>query len=157
MSTCPYCLAPVAENEESVTCESCGTAHHIDCWTENTGCCVRDCPKAVRNIELDLPPAHADTLVFSREAVEAAPPRRAQPVSNPCMRCGKQVADGELYCAACQPERDESPDSRNAGPLLIVAALLALVVGCVMYLIMVSPVQEKAEQTRPGVSTKITR
>ena len=156
MSACPYCLTPVGEGQESVACDSCGTAHHTECWSENGGCCVRDCAKAVRNIELDLPPAHGDRLVLSREAVETAPQRRAEPVSNPCMRCGKQVAAGELYCAGCRPERDEGQDARNAGPLLIMVALLALVVGWIVY-VSTTPAQEKTDEARPGVSTKMTR
>ena len=156
MSTCPYCLAPVTEDEESITCDSCGTAHHVECWSENAGCCAKDCPKAVRNIELDLPSAHGDTLVFSREAVEAAPPRRVEPLINPCMRCGKPVADDELYCADCRPEREASQDAKNVGPLLVMVALVALVVGCIVYLSMNAAPQSQ-EQPRPGVSTKITR
>lgn len=38
---CPYCRA--AADGELVTCTSCRTAHHSDCWAERGGCALLGC------------------------------------------------------------------------------------------------------------------
>lgn len=153
MKTCPYCLAVVAAGDETVACESCGTPHHADCWAENGGCCVKDCPSVVRNVELDLPPPREDSLVLSKEAVESAVPRPTIASINPCIRCGRHVPEGELYCEECQPQRDPSPDASNVGPLLIVALIVALVIGWLIYL----GVNSTPDTTQPSQSAPAGR
>ncbi len=44
--TCPYCRTPFEADDEVVTCPSCGTAHHADCFAENGGCTVFGCSQA---------------------------------------------------------------------------------------------------------------
>ena len=79
-------------------------------------------------IEIEVDAEPRTLLVLSKESVEQAKPSRLKFVANPCIRCGKQLREGELYCAACTPEIQENQDARNAGPLLIVIGLIALVV-----------------------------
>src|ERR1700739_1438789 len=43
---CPYCRAKIADDEPSLACEGCGTAHHADCYAENNGCTIFGCSKA---------------------------------------------------------------------------------------------------------------
>lgn len=127
MNTCPFCLNPIAENDEVVTCGACAAVHHSECWAENGGCCVRDCKNVSRTMDIDIVPEGSDRLVLSREAVEAARWHKTARSSNPCIRCGKQVPNGQLHCPDCRPEPQESHDAKNLGPILIVLALLLLI------------------------------
>ncbi len=43
---CPYCRTKVSADDPSLTCEGCGTLHHVDCYTENGGCTIFGCSKA---------------------------------------------------------------------------------------------------------------
>ena len=100
---CPYCLSPVGGSDDAVECDSCGTVHHAECWSENGGCCVRTCAQVVRRIELE-PEAlagSADKLVLSREAVESARPRRNPARENRCIKCGGEAAEGQVHCRSC--------------------------------------------------------
>jgi hypothetical protein len=40
---CPYCKARIAENEQAVSCSTCSTVHHQDCWNETDRCSVFGC------------------------------------------------------------------------------------------------------------------
>ena len=42
-STCAYCHSPIKGSDRSVSCPTCGTPHHSDCWHENRGCAVFGC------------------------------------------------------------------------------------------------------------------
>lgn len=149
---CPYCLEPIAEDESAIiTCGACGTAHHADCWAENGGCCVRSCRDVSRVIEVEMPSEAREKLVISREAIESTSPRRAVAVSNPCIRCGRQVPEGELHCQECAPQPDENPDTANAGPLMVMIAIVGLVLALAIVLVM-SPGPDNLEDTpRPQV------
>ncbi|RME06500.1 MAG: hypothetical protein D6812_01525 [Deltaproteobacteria bacterium] len=37
---CPFCRAPLLEEEARVTCGACHTLHHEECWLENFGKCA---------------------------------------------------------------------------------------------------------------------
>jgi len=132
MSDCPYCLSPIEQDVEAATCEACGAVHHRECWDENKGCCVRTCPRVSRTTEIDLPSKAGNEVVVTRESAEAAVPHKRERVGNPCMKCGKQVELGELYCPECEPGPPESEDTRNVGPLLVMLALLAVAIGWVI-------------------------
>jgi hypothetical protein len=41
--TCPYCRTPA---ENPTHCQSCGTPHHHECWSQNGGCTVYGCSGA---------------------------------------------------------------------------------------------------------------
>lgn len=43
---CPYCRAVIAEQDQALSCEGCGTLHHADCYAENGGCTIFGCSKA---------------------------------------------------------------------------------------------------------------
>lgn len=53
---CPFCHeefsanAPGDATAERVTCASCGTPHHAECFSENGGCSSMSCDKAVARI-----------------------------------------------------------------------------------------------------------
>lgn len=43
-SICPYCREELGDrNENTVTCPSCGTIHHLACWKENKQCTTWGC------------------------------------------------------------------------------------------------------------------
>jgi len=80
-ASCPYCRAPVDDADEIVTCDSCATPHHADCYAENAGCTVFGCA----NAPVDEPAVSvsAADLVrpysVSAAAAVAAPPTPTPP------------------------------------------------------------------------------
>ena len=153
---CPYCLEAIADGETAV-CESCGAAHHAECWSENGGCCVRNCKGARRSIDIEVEHDAPETLVLSRESVESARPYRPARISNPCMKCGRQVPEGELYCVECTPEPPENQDVRNAGPLLLMLALAAVVFVWILLMQLGSVTSEPAATYKQPTSVKTDR
>ena len=119
-------MSPIAPEEETVACRACGTTHHRECWDEPRGCCVKNCGEVSRAIEIDLTQDSTQKLVLTREAVQSSRPHKASRVNNPCLRCGRQVPNDELYCEECAPAREDSQDTRNLGPILIMLALLGV-------------------------------
>lgn len=126
---CPYCLSEIENAGDAVECRSCGSSYHSECWSENGGCCAKGCERAVVSINLEAHPEQTSKLEISREAVETAAPHSVRRISNPCIRCGRQVPEGELHCSECEPARPENQDARNVGPLLVVLSLIALALG----------------------------
>jgi hypothetical protein len=53
--TCPYCRFPLKEGGELAFCTGCRSAHHLDCWADNSGCAVLGCVQAPGK----TPPSHA--------------------------------------------------------------------------------------------------
>jgi hypothetical protein len=43
--TCSICHSPIAANEATTNCPSCGLSFHQECWTENRGCSAYGCPQ----------------------------------------------------------------------------------------------------------------
>ena len=41
--TCPFCQTRIVAGEEYLTCPSCKTPYHADCWEYNNGCAVYGC------------------------------------------------------------------------------------------------------------------
>jgi len=136
MSVCPYCMSQIEANDEAVVCEACGTRHHSECWFENSGCCVRNCSKVSRHIEISVDDDPRTLLVLSRESVEKAVPQHRKKDRNVCIRCGRPLPEGEIYCIECMRPINENQDMKNAGPLLamvgwvgLLAAAIALIIG----------------------------
>ncbi|MEI6287551.1 MAG: RING finger protein [Bacillota bacterium] len=38
--TCPYCQFTIKPGEETIVCDQCGMAHHVQCWKENGDKCT---------------------------------------------------------------------------------------------------------------------
>ena len=149
-------MSPITEREQVTICASCGTAHHSECWEENRGCCVKSCPETSRTLDIDLPREGSNKLVLTRETVESARPHKSARVSNPCIRCGRQVPDGELYCGECRPAFAESEDARNIGPILVMLAVLGVLLAWI--LVISIPSENPPDPIRtPGVTDKPDR
>lgn len=134
MTECPYCLGEIGEADEATACPACHASYHAECWTENGGCCVRDCAAAVHKIELDVPASENAQIAITSDAAEKAIPHVTRKQWNPCLRCGRHLPATELYCRECKPEREESQDSRNAGPILLILLLILLVSGWIYFI-----------------------
>jgi predicted nucleic acid-binding Zn ribbon protein len=149
---CPYCLSPIPETDESANCLVCGAKHHAECLRENGGCAVKGCGTSARpeplDIEVDAEPR--TLLVLSRESVEQARSAGPRRNSNPCIKCGKQLPEGELYCLDCSPEINENQDVRNVGPLLVMIAVIALAVGWMVITTLSSPSRTSTPSTAQG-------
>jgi predicted nucleic acid-binding Zn ribbon protein len=156
MHTCPYCLSPISESDERATCDTCGTLHHAECMLDNGGCATKGCERSALSepLEIAVEPARLEItvedeprtmLVLSKEAVEQASPLNVRKqTSNPCMRCGAQLPEGELYCRECTPELNENQDARNLGPILIMVGVIALLV---WFVVLITPAMQGSSQT----------
>ena len=80
-----------------------------------------------------------------------------QPVADApdaCLRCGRQVPDDELYCQQCAPAREESQDTRNVGPILVMLALLGVLLA---WLVVASiPDSKPPIEMRPAHADSVT-
>lgn len=152
--TCPYCMSPIHAHEETTVCSACGTRHHRECWEDNGGCSAKNCPGARSRIEIDISPDTDEKLVLSRGEIETARPHRPTRHRNPCMSCGRELSEGELYCTECEPKPQENQDVRNAGPLVVIA-LLALLIAWALC----STIGEEPSRTsdNPNKATKVDR
>lgn len=60
---CPYCRFPLKEGVPVVTCGSCSSVHHSECWEENGGCAVTGCVAGpqpqTRVLQRPMPPPSA--------------------------------------------------------------------------------------------------
>ncbi len=79
---CPYCRTKVAADDQSLTCEGCGTLHHADCYTENGGCTIFGCGNAPAD-EPKLRVSTPDLVDVATQAPVAAPPARVAPPPRP--------------------------------------------------------------------------
>lgn len=124
---CPYCLSPIDETDDTICCDGCKTLYHRECWLDGEGCCIRGCENFKNSVEIDVAANNQESLVFSREEIESAIAYRGERFSNPCLKCGRQVPQGSLYCIECTPELEGNQDAKNLGPLLIVLIIFGLV------------------------------
>ena len=74
-AVCPYCRAKIADDEPSLTCEGCGTAHHADCYAENGGCTIFGCSKAPAD-EPKLSVSTPELVAVANQAPAVANDRR---------------------------------------------------------------------------------
>ncbi|MGI6648695.1 MAG: DUF1292 domain-containing protein [Bacillota bacterium] len=44
-TNCPYCRTPLKPGGKAVSCPSCKTLHHEECWRESRGCAHSECDK----------------------------------------------------------------------------------------------------------------
>ena len=150
---CPYCLNAIEDADSVLVCESCGAAHHSDCWAENRGCCVRECDAVSRSVEVEVETGDDTSagLVLSRESVESAKPHSVSRKLNPCIKCGRQVPEGELHCGNCAPLPEESQDVRNTGPLLLMIAIVGVVLAWILVMALGPGFMEPPTLERPPV------
>ena len=45
--TCPFCQFTLKPGVDAVTCGSCSSVHHTDCWNANSGCATYGCAENV--------------------------------------------------------------------------------------------------------------
>ncbi len=66
-TTCPYCHTEISNADEAATtkCRRCGSAHHLDCWAESTGCAIPGCE--VQRLS-ELPPPQPSVATASHAA-----------------------------------------------------------------------------------------
>lgn len=95
---CPYCLNPVAPDEDKVRCPKCGVTHHADCWKTNGKCSVYGCDGWAawsESISDRIAPAAQDAVI-----VDEQPRRRGLEVTR-CIKCGAETKPDEMLCGAC--------------------------------------------------------
>jgi hypothetical protein len=48
---CQFCQSKIKSNEDFITCPSCLSVYHIECWYENKGCAVYGCNYKLQNVD----------------------------------------------------------------------------------------------------------
>jgi predicted nucleic acid-binding Zn ribbon protein len=155
--TCPYCLSPIAEHDEVKTCEVCKAVYHSECWQENGGCSAKSCPSMNRRIEIDFETDNEvkSSLILTREEVESSKQIKSINTSNPCVRCGRQVPSGELFCDKCKPVTLlEHDDVKNLGPILIMLAVLGVLLAWIIVVTVSSP-NVDSESQPPSITDRL--
>jgi hypothetical protein len=140
------------ETDDVTTCRVCGTPYHTECIEESGGCVIKDCSKLVRPkpIEITVDAEPHTHLVLSREAVEKAPESTPRRLSNPCLKCGKQLPYGEIYCPDCMPTSDKI-DRKKLWPMIVMIGLITIVVGWIaIKLIVPQPTGLTVDLSRTG-------
>lgn len=116
---CPRCLLAITEVSVVVTCESCGTAYHEECWKEQGGCVAPGCSFAPR--------ASAAPVVGEMiGAIPPPPPPGFTPVGVPVEGALPVPADVSLGTAIAY---GWNAITRHAGPLLLGALIFGVLHG----------------------------
>ena len=130
--TCPYCLDNIAQGETAVACQACGSVMHSECWDENGGCCVPDCPRSVKRTEINVTEQVTLDVDGQREKIVTKPYRTAPSGYNPCIVCGRQLPEGELSCQECRRSFEESQRTDNPVALMLGALFVLGLVGLIL-------------------------
>jgi Prokaryotic RING finger family 1 len=82
---CPYCLHPIVSDEPTLTCPTCQTSHHLECWDELGGCAMYGCARMVEVHKAD------DDVVTSWGARD-----------KDCPMCAEKIPVIALACPYCR-------------------------------------------------------
>jgi hypothetical protein len=94
---CPYCRTRISDDDPSLTCEGCGTVHHVDCYIENGGCTIFGCSKA---------PADEPKLSVSGPELVAIETQPAVPVPQTRVAVDAPPRPGEVAASASANDAD---------------------------------------------------
>jgi hypothetical protein len=73
---CPYCRFPLKEGVPVHACESCGSIHHAECWTDGGGCAMFGCAGTGTAGLAAQPSAPVTQAYVAPPVYQAAPPAR---------------------------------------------------------------------------------
>jgi hypothetical protein len=102
---CPFCKAPIGENDDVVVCQVCGMPHHKGCWDENKGCTTFGCSEQHyephgTNIS-DVCAKCGTPLGDGQDFCSKCGTRKGAPAANVCGKCGATLQDGQEFCPKC--------------------------------------------------------
>lgn len=117
-AACPFCLWVLEDpdeptDDEPITCPSCATAYHADCWTESGGCTTFGCDAWAERLDVEAAATRAAPVVAARYA-PPPPQLAARPalggsahaaagtvLAAVCPECGFAIAHGTRKCPYC--------------------------------------------------------
>jgi RING finger family protein len=79
-------MTGLVADDDPVSCPSCATRYHADCWTENHGCATYGCP--------EVPPTEG------LRSLEVAPSYWGQE-QKACPSCGTSILAAAVRCRTC--------------------------------------------------------
>lgn len=131
-ANCPYCLSPIADNEEKIRCPVCGVAHHAECWRMNGKCSVYGCEgwqAWSSEISDKIAPKIRDEIDIDATGTETEKQVRTVSTGPLCIECGKPVKPGRMVCGSCRGIWRPRYLENCAGPsVLLLGGVIALVV-----------------------------
>lgn len=121
---CPYCRFPLKEGAPVHACDSCGSVHHAECWSDGGGCAVFGCAAAGTAAAAAQPVAAAPPTqayvptAYQQAAPQQPPPGYAPPPPPPPYQDPYQ-----------QPYQQQPPQNGGTRPMTIALAALVIVLG----------------------------
>ncbi len=64
---CQFCQSKIKSKEDFITCPSCLSVYHIECWYENKGCAVYGCNYKIQNSDQDSKIFNIDNIIVNAE------------------------------------------------------------------------------------------
>lgn len=64
---CQFCQSKIKSKEDFITCPSCLSTYHIECWYENKGCAVYGCDYKLQNHENEQRIFNAENILINAE------------------------------------------------------------------------------------------
>lgn len=64
---CQFCQSKIKSKEDFITCPSCLSAYHIECWYENKGCAVYGCDYKLQNHKKEQKIFSAENILVNAE------------------------------------------------------------------------------------------
>lgn len=159
--SCPYCRFALKEGTAVMVCGSCRAPHHLDCWSDNTGCAVLGCAGGPE------PGSQARTTPQPAFAIPTAPSATREQTwvaAQPAAVAG-QTPTPPVYTPAPPPYTPappgavtNPPNRRRRGSSLVVAIIvLALaILGVAAALVLTKPKSATSSATVTTQPSNVT-
>lgn len=114
---CVYCGKNFAEDDDVVTCPTCGSPHHRECWKEQDRCA--NAQLHTQGFEWKVPEDVKNEKQTAKKVQEpqAVADSPEQPKTVECPFCGAQNYANELYCSVCHEPIHQNASADAGEPL----------------------------------------
>tara|TARA_R110002072_G_scaffold3902_4_gene27998 strand:+ start:365 stop:1228 length:864 start_codon:yes stop_codon:yes gene_type:complete len=115
--SCPFCRAPILEEDPLARCEACYTPHHPSCFEEHGGCALLGCENRSARTRSGRYPRKPEVLAEEAEAADLLP---ADGVGAPCDEASAGQAQrpepAHLDLDSQTPDEGRARDARQSEP-----------------------------------------
>ena len=122
---CIICKQEIKEGDDTITCPSCGTIYHKECWDKNKGCVAEGCPenKQKKNMDRDLVCKKCGTKLDANQKF--------------CPSCGNPVNDCEQKVASEENKNSINVSKQKKNKIILLTSIVAFVIVVVIVLVLV--------------------
>jgi hypothetical protein len=133
--SCPYCRFALKAGVDIVQCGACGSVHHSECWTDNSGCSIVACASG--------PGSSTPTLSQPAAAVAMAAPPPRLPPPPPLL-------------GGLRPPQPPAGRRRSAPVLIVAILVLALAITGAAVALVMTRQNSSANASHAGTTTQGT-